>query len=234
MHLCDPAQFTDDAAPPSKRPLWLALAAALLLHIAVLGIPLAKQEESRESRRTIDVTLVKPPAKPEPQSAPQPDTVTAPPQRLPQIPAERQSPEKPVSIAPAEPARAPTAPTAETTSESNTPEPSTLQPKTLIPATGAVEPPRDGAKRRSTVFDPRLRQQLSHERNKVKKFKPRQAEYMTNTGTFIQHGDTCGEYRELVPQDIDSHVVQWFKIKCTKRRRPQEDIDRLARKYGIP
>jgi len=221
MHYCDPAPLPADAGPPSNRPLWLALAAAVLLHIAALGIPFVEREKSREPTRTIDLTLLKPMAKPEPQTAPQPDT-TNPPAPRPRAPAERKAPQKIISTDTLDPA--PAAPTAETSPG----------PPSQTPATEGDEAPHEGARHRSTVFDPRLREQLSHERNKVKKFVPRRAEYMTNTGTFIQHGDTCGEIRELVPQDIDGHAEQWFQIKCTKRRRPQEDIDRLARKYGIP
>lgn len=92
----------------------------------------------------------------------------------------------------------------------------------------------NGAKARSTVFDPRLAQRLSQERARVPKFKKPNAEYMTTTGTFVQNGDSCSERRALVPSDIDSNVTQAFNIKCTKRRRPQADIDRLAEKYGIP
>ncbi|SHG11567.1 hypothetical protein SAMN04487965_3315 [Microbulbifer donghaiensis] len=99
---------------------------------------------------------------------------------------------------------------------------------------GKAWPPEAGAKSRATVFDPRLARKLASERNRVQKFESGNIELMTATGTFIRKDDYCAEIRELVPSDIDSNVSQHFKIKCTKRRRPQEETDRLARKYGIP
>lgn len=97
-----------------------------------------------------------------------------------------------------------------------------------------MHPLEGGARSRSTVFDPRLAAKLSHERNQVQKFLSGNTELMTANGTFIRKGDYCAEIRRLIPSDIDSNVSQHFRIKCTKRRRPQEDIDRLAREYGIP
>lgn len=92
----------------------------------------------------------------------------------------------------------------------------------------------NSAQEPSTVFDPRLAEKIARERNKVKKFKSRDTEMMTVNGTFVQNGDKCYEIRELLPHDIDSNVSQRFNIKCSKRRRPEEDIERLAHKYGIP
>ena len=95
-------------------------------------------------------------------------------------------------------------------------------------------PTESGAKHRSTVFDPRLSENLAQERNKVRKFKSRDTEYATDSGRFFQKGDSCWEEKNLLPGDIDSNVSQRFNIKCAKTRRSREDIDRLAKKYGIP
>ncbi len=94
--------------------------------------------------------------------------------------------------------------------------------------------PIPGAKTRSTVFDPRMVNKLKGERNRVRQVRSRDTEFTTNTGMFVQRGDSCWEEKDLLPGDIDSNVTQRFKIKCTINRRSQKDIDRLADKYGIP
>ena len=47
-------------------------------------------------------------------------------------------------------------------------------------------------------------------------------------------GNSCWEFRKLLPEGNESNVTQRFNINCAQRIRSQEDIDRLARKYGIP
>ncbi|WP_288132765.1 hypothetical protein [Microbulbifer sp.] len=92
----------------------------------------------------------------------------------------------------------------------------------------------DGAKSRSTVFDPSLSQQLQKARNRVQKFETRDTNQATENGVFIQRGNKCWEFKKLLPAGNETNVTQRFNINCSERRRTQEDIDRLAEKYGIP
>ncbi|MBB3061396.1 hypothetical protein [Microbulbifer rhizosphaerae] len=125
---------------------------------------------------------------------------------------------------------APSRPDAEIQSKS-TPKPET--PSTA--GTRSMDIPADsGAKSRSTVFDPKLEKKLARERNKVRKFKSRDTEYTTTTGTFVQQGDRCWEVKKSDPSDMSSESSLWFRMKCPKASRSESDIDRLAEKYGIP
>ncbi|MCW8126532.1 hypothetical protein [Microbulbifer halophilus] len=94
--------------------------------------------------------------------------------------------------------------------------------------------PESGAKSRSTVFDPNLAKKLARERHKVRKFKSEDDNYRTATGTFVQQGDRCWEVLQLVSGDTSSESSQWLRRKCPGASRSKSDIDRLARKYGIP
>lgn len=51
----------------------------------------------------------------------------------------------------------------------------------------------------------------------------------------MQRGNSCWEFRKLsLDGGSESSVTQRFNINCAQRNRSQEDIDRLAEKYGIP
>ncbi|MCO1336130.1 hypothetical protein MO867_17500 [Microbulbifer sp. OS29] len=89
-------------------------------------------------------------------------------------------------------------------------------------------------RRQPAVFDPYLEKKLTRERSKIRRFKPVVAKYKTNTGTFTQVGDRCFDVKELPAGITDSDLNSWFKVKCPNNSRPQENIDRLAEKYGIP
>ncbi|WP_323843801.1 hypothetical protein [Microbulbifer magnicolonia] len=201
-----------DIDPPSNKRLLVALAIALALHAALMTIPLNKQLTTPAKNHPISITIIRKQIA-KPQTKQEIINEVAPPQ-IEYPPAAHESPKADQPIPP--------------TSESGATKPAPPQRQATDPSMEI------GAKDKSTVFDPRLRNRLTQQRNRVQKFAPRSAEFMTSTGTFIQNGDSCAEVRELVPLDIDSNVTQPFRIKCTKRRRSAEDTDRLARKYGIP
>lgn len=99
----------------------------------------------------------------------------------------------------------------------------------------ADQPTDFGAQSRSTIFDPKLRKKLAHERNKIQKFHASDAAYMTATGKFVQQGDRCWDVVKLAPGDEIGGSDQWFRRKCPMNiSRPPSDIDRLAEKYGLP
>ncbi|WP_193165229.1 hypothetical protein [Microbulbifer hainanensis] len=207
---------TNPHSPAGKR-LAITLAIALAFHAALLLIPVTWHLQTAADRRPFEVTI-RHIQTPVPKEKPT---------------AQRTSPEAHKETR----TRPETKPEQKAVPKPRQPKIESTQPRIDTrpePLSAPPQAPVEGAKSRSTVFDAGLRNRLEHERNRVKKFTPPNAEYMTANGTFIQRGDYCAEIRELVPQDMDSHVTQEFKIKCTKRRRPQEDIDRLARKYGIP
>ncbi|WP_237060535.1 hypothetical protein [Microbulbifer sediminum] len=224
------------------RRLLVSLTLALCLHVLFIAIPLQQQQRQLAKDKSLHVALTRSPATGSKETTQRetgteqdrkttPTTaVTAPDgnTRKPTIPeAPTDSPE-PRSETPPAPARKGTAtqkPVSRAVSEPVTEAPS-KQPPTANN--------HQGAKTRSTIFDPRLLRQLEQERNKVQKFKKLEAEFMTATGTFIQNGDYCAEIRKVLVGDADSNLYQPFTIKCTKWRRPQEDIDRQAEKYGIP
>ncbi|WP_308367997.1 MULTISPECIES: hypothetical protein [unclassified Microbulbifer] len=209
--------------------LALSLLIATLLHIALLSLPLALPSKTEPANNSIQITIVhnnhkatgltaapykndKTETAADTTASSKVDSSTG--------PAKENKPDK-LNHPPSRP-------------DATAAAPATSNKNEAITKTTQQLPTTDGAKERSTVFDPRLAKKLARERNKVRKFKSRDTEFMTANGTFVQNGNTCAEIRELVPLDIDSNVSQSFKIKCTKRRRSQEDIDRLARKYGIP
>lgn len=204
---------------PSRRAI-VALLIAVTLHAVLLTLPVTLEREPPAERAPINVTIAQPP-KPEP--------VSAPPEPVEQS-TEPALPAKPEPAAePADPAPPPAGPKDTARTES--------RPAQKAPGTVTIEPidqPETGAKSRSTVFDPRLAGKLDGARNRVQQFDSGNTEVMTATGTFIRKGNRCEEVKKLLPGDIDSNLSQPFKIKCTKRSRPQEDIDRLAREYGIP
>lgn len=97
------------------------------------------------------------------------------------------------------------------------------------------QPIDSGVKSRSTVFDPKLRKKLAHERSKIQKFHSSDTTYMTATGKFAQQGDRCWDVVKLAPDDEIGDSGHWFRRKCPMNiSRPPSDIDRLAEKYGLP
>ncbi|MFC6635218.1 hypothetical protein [Microbulbifer taiwanensis] len=198
----------------------LALLIAVALHAMLLTLPLSPDRNPPPYSAPIRITIVQPPV---PESAPAPTEAVGPPGE-PALPTKSESPVGAVNPADTalslEKQTVSTAPAEEVSGTIDQP----LQ-------TIAPDP---GAKSRSTVFDPRLAEKLARERKRVQKFDSRDTEHMTSTGTFVQQGDRCWEVKKLLPDDIDSNLTQDFNVKCTKRRRPGDDIDRLARKYGIP
>ncbi|WGL17545.1 hypothetical protein PVT68_04450 [Microbulbifer bruguierae] len=218
---------------------------ALAVHLALVFLPVtldpvAPDKETPVATTTLDVTLTALDAPPK-----VPDTPTKLPDVTPEIPqtttplptAKKESSailkpqrEPRAKVFPAVPDKASQAsrdqPSAPSISTANTPKPTR---DSFTPP-----PSNDGAKSRSTVFDPGLSTRLETERNRVRKFESRDVELTTNNGTFFQKGDRCWEEKKLLPGDIDSTVSQRFLIKCTQRKRSEEDIGRLADKYGIP
>lgn len=219
--------YSPAAVIPVQKRVLVALLAAVLLHALVFLLPINLDSEIHPPSIPIQLQIVPAPASParatsaqEKSARPAEATQTDParPDKAGPDPTGAEQPPAQRKVAP-------------------TPDSQQVVPQTIIETLGERKQlpiVEEGAKSRSTLFDPRLATRLEQERNKVQKFEARSAEYMTANGTFIQNGDRCAEIRSLVPSDIDSNVSQAFKIKCTKRQRPQEDIDRLARKYGIP
>lgn len=221
------------------RRLLVSLALALSLHSLFIAIPL--QQQQLLNNKSIHVTLTQPPATGSTGTAQQDSgarkdrTTKHPPVTAPNENTEKPAtPEAPTdSLEPRQETPAP--PASKDAATQKATQKVVSEPVTAAPAEQpTTADSHQGAKTRSTVFDPRLARQLEQERNKVQKFKKPEAELMTATGTFIQNGNYCAEIRKVLVGDADSYIYQDFKIKCTKRRRPQEDIDRLAEKYGIP
>lgn len=209
------------------RRMWLALLIAIALHGILLTLPSPLLKDQAPRRTAFLLTIARPPEK---KATPVPAADVSEPPNTESAPGPRPSAGK--------------ADLSDIGQHRATHEESTRrQKKSAFPRKGnsvssdqPVEMHRSesGAKSHSTVFDPRLAAKLSHERNKVQKFASDNTEFMTATGTFIRKDDYCAEIRRLIPSDIDSNVSQHFKIKCTRKQRAQEDIERLARKYGIP
>lgn len=207
---------------PLSRRILLALLLALALHAALLLLPLSLDRELPRRNPPIRITIVQPP-KPEVVPAPaktiEPAAATTePPAATPAKPASPSKPTKP------KPSPATPKPTAEVEK----------QPAPVQSAGDTRPPPAEtGAKSRSTVFDPGLAKKLARERNKVRRFESEDARYRTATGTFVQQGDRCWEVVQLVG-DTSTESSQWLRRKCPGTSRSGADIDRLARKYGIP
>lgn len=220
-HTIDSPPLPVVSRPPSRR-VTVAVVIAVALHGILLTLPVSLYREPPPRPAPLRITISQPPA-PEVAPAEPVDHLAEP-----ELPAE---PEPPVKTAnPVDPV--PATPEKPIRTEKKTTPPAPQQDtagSTDRPAT-----PESGAKSRSTVFDPRLARELARERNRVKAFDPGDAEVMTATGTFIRKGNHCEEVKKVLPGDIDNNLTQPFTIKCTKRRRPREDIDRLAREYGIP
>ncbi len=107
------------------------------------------------------------------------------------------------------------------------PVPTVINPQLSVPTD-----PRAGSQ--STVFDPKLEEKLIRDRNKVRKFLPKDARYKTSTGRFVQIGDRCWDVKDVPVSNKNSDLNPWFRAKCPNNSRAQSDIDRLAEKYGIP
>ena len=224
----------DTPGNSDKSPLAVALLCALALHLLLLAVPQSLNKLRHRDTPTLHINLIHNTSQP----MPLPKSVEKPASKPEQAEKPREPKKLPTAQQP-KPAQKNSAPAPEkarnTQRKSSPPqEASTIHNRNPATQTPSPTEKLDGAKSRSTVFDPRLAGRLAQERNKVKKFTPRSAEYMTSTGTFIQNGNKCVEVKKLIAIDIDSNLSQEFKIKCTKRRRPQADIDRLAEKYGIP
>lgn len=227
-----PPQISD------RQPLLIALLCALILHALLFLLPLSITTERALHRTPIAVTLTRTPISLPPATNVPDKHVTKEPHRKQEgelaPPKDKEQAAVRKSATPSEPqSTIIVQPTPE-----EIPQPVTnLTEDKVSPAinqntqgTEKVE----GAKSRSTIFNPRLAGRIRRERNKVQNFTAPSTEFMTATGTYIQHGDRCVEVKKLILSDIDSNLSQPFKVKCTKRRRAQEDIDRLTRKYGIP
>lgn len=214
---------TPPTQPALSRRTLLALLVAAALHLLLLALPISFDLD-RPQRAPILITIAQPP-----KPAETPVTETSPLEDRP--PAEEA---ETIDIPP--PANtAKEAPKIEnpfTVPENTPPAARTADATVEQPAKPAA--PEGGAKSRSTVFDPGLAKKLARERNKVRKFKAEDAEYRTTTGTFVQRGDRCWEVKQLISGDTSSESSQWLRQKCPKNSRSRSDIDRLARKYGIP
>lgn len=216
----------------STRPLLVGLTLALILHAIFLLLPYSPGSERIRQPSKFQLTL----------TAPTPSIEKSPLQS-------EKTEDASQEVSRSEPSKSahpePIAPQ----NKQQEPKQNTSQPVAEPKASGAAveqgnpeippEPPKaapstPGAKTRSTVFDPRMTKKLKFERNRVRQVQSRDTEYTTNGGMFVQRGDKCWEEKDLLPGDIDSNVSQRFKIKCTINRRSQQDIDRLAEKYGIP
>ena len=220
------------------RPILTALITAAIIHGLLFTIPIEFFERTPKQAAPIYLKIFPPPPRDAEPATPPPAT-TAP--EVPSNPSanhtlpKRSAAQQPAAIEPTRSQKRSAPPpitTRATPREKSTDETPRQVP---VPSTEGSHPQvESGAKTRSTVFDPRLSQQLDDVRNQVQKFEVLNSEHSTDNGRFVQKGNKCWEERKLLPGDIDSNVTQRFNIKCSKRRRSQEDIDRLARKYGIP
>ena len=224
-----------------RLPLLTALLCALILHALLFLLPLSMSTEPVPHRGPMAITLMHG-SKPSPPSGANPSKGQAPKESSRKSASALTTSGDQKKIVTREQRAPALTPTLTTTTFEPTTKASPELSKSLAPDNSETTNQQNargheqtgGAKSRSTVFDTRLAGRLRRERNKVPIFTAHKVEFMTATGTYIQHGDRCVEVKKLILSDIDSNLSQPFKVKCTKRLRPKEDTDRLARKYGIP
>ena len=219
------------------RPILAAFIAATILHGLLFTIPVELFEQAPAQPGPIHFEIIQPTRTGTPSATVQPVEVD--PETSSNPPTDKAPPEKngEQQLSTSQPTAEPATATPATTITMTPPKKATGTTTQNPPAAStesSESTPENGAKTRSTVFDPRRLHQLQEIRDRVQKFQTRDTEYTTNNGRFIQKGDKCWEEKKLLPGDIDSSVTQRFNIKCSKRGRAQDDIDRLARKYGIP